>query len=495
MLIDCPRCKAPNSLNEADASPDGRLRTRCVLCKAPLLIQVNRPDLRVSDRIPLSPNAEDGEPAPEERPSTLGSFEIDLGGIDDSRAIEPAWLVLVIRQLDDIHLPELRRALMEHPRYRLHPNKLHDATGELPYVIQDLSEGQLSGLEDLLEALEADFTSGLRSQLLNARGELRPEGADDPGAGSGGLPSPDELDVLALDEEGDAVDLEGSEDAHSEAFEAGNSEDDGDAIALAAGQGDGNGDHVALEAGDDDEAALEGADGGDGEALGAGDHRRDFDRSVEPRPIAIDTGALFTLVEGGAGDGAPLRPIARDDVAPKPPRRRPEPPPSRTPPPPAPPAWAPPLPSASGEEETVELEPESDEVFGIHAGDADLFSEAVADDLRRQGRGPAPQVAAAPDRARHQPVDLLPISTLPDIPSKLQVLGLVQTTGLAQVGHVNPPEAQRTLASTLRWLRIRLSEEAAELGASSVLGVRTTLTSQADGDVLLLMEGTAIRAD
>ncbi len=143
--ISFPKCPAevPIPVDEADSR--GRVRLICGACGTRLLIKVNPRVLKLSPDIPLS--------------STNPEFV-------PGREYSGMWALLV-NDLRDHQQSPFRRALLSMPRLRGNPNKLHDATAELPYVFHGLKRGEAVFLDEELSKLGAEFESGPQEWLLD----------------------------------------------------------------------------------------------------------------------------------------------------------------------------------------------------------------------------------------------------------------------------------------------------------------------------------------
>jgi|GEM_PF-4073750 len=76
------------------------------------------------------------------------------------------WGLVVYEIPRDLQSP-FRRALLSMPRFRGNPNKLHDATAELPYVFHGLKRGESVFLDEELGKLGAQFETGPQEWLLD----------------------------------------------------------------------------------------------------------------------------------------------------------------------------------------------------------------------------------------------------------------------------------------------------------------------------------------
>lgn len=201
MQVDCPRCGASNDIDETSADDVGRVRTACHECEARLLIKVNRPNLKVNPAIPETEEeqAERIEQAAQRVSVLDAGFEIDVGAdaTDDSAA---AWLAVVVHEASGAGVADLRGALMGVRRFRANPNKLHDATAELPFIFDQLTDSDVRALSAALETSGARWEAGPRSSLLDTHGAVLDDAP---------LAAPPEL-VIAGDEDEDPEPFEAS---------------------------------------------------------------------------------------------------------------------------------------------------------------------------------------------------------------------------------------------------------------------------------------------
>ncbi len=147
--LPCPKCSTPIPVRVETADDRGRVRLACPACNARLLIKVNPRTLSISPNIPQVQ-----EPPPEPLPIHLTAEQLAV------------WAV-VVHGIEAEHIGEARRALLTMPRFRSNPNKLHDATDQLPFVIGGLHRTEAARLEEQFDTLTADFESGPQAWLLD----------------------------------------------------------------------------------------------------------------------------------------------------------------------------------------------------------------------------------------------------------------------------------------------------------------------------------------
>ncbi|MCO4769071.1 MAG: hypothetical protein KDA24_03510 [Deltaproteobacteria bacterium] len=172
--IDCPKCSSKVPIPVEDADSRGRVRLVCDSCGARVLVKVNPRDLKLSPTIPLT------------------TANPDL--VPDNREYSGMWGVLVYK-LDRSVQAAFRRTLLAMPRYRGNPNKLHDATAELPYVFHGLKRGEGTFLEEELSRLKSGFESGPEEWLLDEAMIPRPRDLRGPKPSLGGENS--DIEVLS----------------------------------------------------------------------------------------------------------------------------------------------------------------------------------------------------------------------------------------------------------------------------------------------------------
>ena len=242
MRVTCPRCGTGNAIDESQQAGDGRVRTRCTECNAKLLIKVNRPDLKVADDIPATPDDADDAGLAGERIAPISEIEIEVGEGDEPG--RDTWRVVIVHELQWNRVGDLRRALLGLPRFKRNANKMQDVTSELPYVIPDLSEVELDKIGNVLNDAGARWLSGARHALLDANGELRgrarrdaaPEVEADQGRAVAGEEGGDEGDLVlaGADEAEDGLLVAGDEDSSSDGMFADGDEGGPDQDMLSA---------------------------------------------------------------------------------------------------------------------------------------------------------------------------------------------------------------------------------------------------------------------
>ena len=130
----------------------GRVRLVCRNCGARVLVKVNPRALKLDPAIPSSRSVQ--------RASSPGTpLPIQSSGV---------WAV-VVNNLPQGAEDEARAALLTLPRFRANPNKLHDLTLELPYVLHGLTGKECRHLEHALSNLAVQMESGPQEWLLDER--------------------------------------------------------------------------------------------------------------------------------------------------------------------------------------------------------------------------------------------------------------------------------------------------------------------------------------
>jgi DNA-directed RNA polymerase subunit RPC12/RpoP len=172
MQVKCPKCSAQVELRPEERDERGRVRVACQDCGAKLLIKVKAPPLRLDDNIP----SDDSVPAVDapdptgrtSRSIDLMAMSVDTGvdgdSVDVSVAAETSWVVIV-DQLGADGISELRRVMMLIPRFKRNPNKLHDLTDELPFVLGGIGCEDATQLSVTIESLMGRCRIGLESEL------------------------------------------------------------------------------------------------------------------------------------------------------------------------------------------------------------------------------------------------------------------------------------------------------------------------------------------
>lgn len=144
--LPCPKCSTPIPVRVETADERGRVRLACLECDARVLIKVNPRALKLSPDIPPTP--------PEEPREDWSPEELTL------------WAV-VIHEATAAQIGGVRRILLGLPRFRSNPNKLHDATDELPYVIFGLKRTEAAKLEEGFAEAGVDCEAGPQVWLLD----------------------------------------------------------------------------------------------------------------------------------------------------------------------------------------------------------------------------------------------------------------------------------------------------------------------------------------
>ena len=180
MQVRCPGCGEDVPVQGGEAADDGRVRLKCPGCNARLLLKINRPDLKIDGRIPIDDGDGDAPPTAARSSSleALERFSIDVGSGEFSTT-GAGLRVVVVQSLPEPALEELKRQLIRIPRFRRNPNKIHDATAELPFVLQGLEQEEADTLEALVGQSGGACIAGPEWRILDGAGqprELRPLG-------------------------------------------------------------------------------------------------------------------------------------------------------------------------------------------------------------------------------------------------------------------------------------------------------------------------------
>lgn len=146
--VTCPKCSTPIPVRVESADDRGRVRLSCRECSAKVLIKVNKRALKLSPDIPQTE-------LPPEPPLVELTPEQLL-----------VWAV-VVYTLDAKKVSGARRALLSLSRFRSNPNKLHDVTDELPFVIGGLKRTDAAYLEEEFDKLGAECETGPHAWLLD----------------------------------------------------------------------------------------------------------------------------------------------------------------------------------------------------------------------------------------------------------------------------------------------------------------------------------------
>jgi predicted Zn finger-like uncharacterized protein len=511
MQITCPGCGAKVAVQSGETAPDGRVRVQCPGCEARLLIKINRPDLKIDDRIPTTDG--NGEAAlPLDRSSGLGSlerFSIDVGSGEFSSS-GAGLRVVVVQTLPEAGLSELRRGLIRIPRFSRNPNKVHDATAELPFILTGLEQEEADALEALVIEQGGSCVAGPEWRVLDEVG--RPRGLDQ-------IAEP----VVAEEIFGEADEgllIMGEADDEDELLVAGEDEED-----------------ELLVAGEDEEDEL----------LVAGGHDED-----EPEPPEQDSPPAVPR-ESRAPTGAPppsrkqpdwLAALARPVLAARRSRRATA---SASGMPGDDPIELAPnedsddqpielAPDEDGDDQPIELAPDEDgDVEPIEVApdeDGDVEPIEVAPDEDGDVEQPDEPIELAPDEdgdvetpgeadpspEAFDPLDLAPetyedfvavvtsdhmpsveipiaevrLVTVETMPEQGEAIGIVSAT--IEV----PPSAAAgskadAVAGAIQDAEEKLQIEARARGASMIVAVRTTASDLVDGTLIVVMQGTATR--
>ncbi len=150
--INCPKCATPVNIPVDEADTRGRVRLVCGTCGARVLIKVNPRALKLSPDIPVTVT--------------------NPGLVPFDREYSGYWAV-VVHELDTAQQGALRRSLLSMPRFRSNPNKLHDATGSLPYIFHGLKRTEALFLGEELDRLSGVSEAGAQEWLLDENMRLR----------------------------------------------------------------------------------------------------------------------------------------------------------------------------------------------------------------------------------------------------------------------------------------------------------------------------------
>ena len=146
--ISCPKCSTDVPVPADQADHRGRVRLVCRNCGARVLVKVNPRALKLDPAIPSSKSVQ--------RSSSPGTpLPVQSSGV---------WAV-VVNNLPQGAEDEARAALLTLPRFRANPNKLHDLTQELPYVLHGLTGKECRHLEHALSNLAVQMESGPQEWL------------------------------------------------------------------------------------------------------------------------------------------------------------------------------------------------------------------------------------------------------------------------------------------------------------------------------------------
>ena len=473
MQATCPGCGAKVDLQGGDTAPDGRVRVKCEGCDARLLIKINRPDLKIDQRIPTT-NGDGDAPLAADRSASIEAlerFSIDVGSGEFS-AHGAGLRVVVVQTLPEAGRDELKRGLIRVPRFSRNPNKVHDATAELPYVLTGLEQEEADALEALVLEHGGACIAGPEWRVLDEAG--RPRGLDQ-------ITDPVQVDELFGEADeglvvmGEADDEEEPsstiDDELDELLVAGEAADDDLAVL---GEADDDDLVVPAEA-DDDDLLIAGPDDTDGDDddgfLVAGDDGHPpIGRSEQTAPPVQAPPPPSRKQPDWLG--ALARPVFPERRA-----RRPAPEPA------ARPAHdlAPIEPAPEGEDDEPRVDPpfEQEELDPFELAPEtydDLVAVVTSDHL------PSVEIPLAPVR----------LVTVDEMPEGGAPLGLVSTT--VEV----PPSAAAgskaaAVSDAIKEAEDKLQVEARGLGASMIVAVRTTASDLVDGTLIVVMQGTATR--
>ena len=463
MNVACPRCGAKIDVASGETADDGRIRVPCTGCDAKLLIKVNRPDLKLDGSIPTS-NGEELAPLAADRSTSLEAleqFSIDVGSGEYSSG-GAGLRVVVVQSLPEEGLDELRRRLIRIPRFRRNPNKIHDATAELPYVLTNLEMEDEEDLEAMVVRLGGACVAGPEWRILDEAGHPKDfDQIDEPvqaeeifGEADDGLlimGEADDDEQLVVDDEDDELLLAGDED-----------------------------DEPLVPGDEDDELLVPGDE--DDELLVAGDE------------------ALDDLPVAGEADDDAVDEVDDDEPTPAPP----SPPPRPKEPSGLGALGRPVLPErprrASG---PIAAPPPQFAPIELAAADEDDALDAVSDDVGADDDG----IELAPETyddlvavvtSDHMPSMELPFDdpvrlvTAESMPGQGEPLGVVSVTL-----EIPPTAAARSradlVAEAIRDSETALQDKARALGANLIVAIRTTASDLVDGTLLVVMQGTATR--
>ncbi len=468
MQVTCPKCSAKVDIDPGERDDKGRVRLRCGECDAKLLIKVKAPALKLDGGIPSSesvpaipPEAAPLAAAPAVEPTPppatrsgggldLGALTLDTGvegdSVDVSTTIEAAWVVVVDR-LDEGGISELRRVMMRIGRFKRNPNKLHDLTSDLPFVLNGVSEDEARQLNATIDSLLGACRAGPEVELLDSEGKP--------------FPAPEEPLEIA----GEAYD-----EASGELVVAGGADDDDEPEPeeglVVAGEADEDEEADELEAGHVEDASTADVLAAVAETVPVAE--------PEPEPeTETEEGLVVAGGEEEDDDDEPGEAFA-DTVAIEP---------------------------------TPEVLPEPKRA-AISADDLSGVDLSVADSLGDVGfTTPPPEPAASEpiemgdlmggdnddtvrNRQTPQSNGVL-LATVDQFPGLDDILGLVSVSVVIAVADLDGRNRAVKLEAALNAAMVGLKRNATEQGAAAVVGVRTTTASLPDGSVLLVMQGTA----
>jgi hypothetical protein len=489
-----------------------------------LLVKVNRPQLRVSGDIPQTESSESLPAIQTEvdtavtapRIAALQGFQIELGhgttsheglpavaiggnGPAHGRLPAPGTLepglaalagpagqapcVLVVRALESPRVGDLRRQMLTLPRFRRNPNKLHDLTATLPFVIPGITRREAAFLMEHVELLGGDAESGAEIDLLGPDGKPRasrasnaaaPAAASAAGEVDGGAvlemaaePDDDEADDGAPPRRSAPVALPPSSDRSDQWVE---SLPEVVPVAMAGGDQQAG---VPLASPPPRSAAVQrGASNG------------------EPQELPDE--ALDDLLAApiGAPARAPALPelgLSFSDIAPV--RQLP---PAAPPPAKGPDSKPPPLPAPRARGAAADATDPAPAPAPVAAAAPSPAPPPGAARLRSPAGVPAGIVisdASSPE------LDGVLLSTVDQAPGVARLLGLVTATVLVPAAMVGGNGVTDSVESGLQAAEQRLRTLARGLGGDLVLGVRTShgVIPGGAGGVLLLMQGTVAK--
>ena len=466
MRVTCPKCSTKVEIDPSERDDSGRVRLACADCGAKLLIKVKAQKLKLDDNIPEEGAADADTPA---RPSRTGG-SLDLGalevstGVDDTSdeadASDASWVV-VVEALGDARITAIRTTLMRVPRFSRNPNKLHDLTDELPFVLGGIGEADAKQLEGTLAALGTTCRVGPESKLLDASG--RP------------VTEPEEGLVVAGEEDDESGELvvAGADDDEPQPEEGLVVMGDADSMEVSAAADGDEADEGLVVAGDEDDDDHDDDDGGDdgGDADGEDE----------------DAAATAALEVAGAEedddeDDDDVEALGEDDVEEA--------------------ATADVLPAVDAEPEPEGQTLSADDLSGVDLSLSEGFGEVgyttppdddepiEMGDLMSEAPAEADTVRSG-DKGSDTSTNGVLLATVDAFPGLDDIIGLVSASVVVPASDLKGRARAVKLEAAIASAEDGLKRDAAQQGAAAVVGVRTTSATLPDGSVLLVMQGTA----
>ena len=463
MQVTCPKCSTSVDIDPAERDDKGRVRLRCGSCDAKLLIKVKAPALKLDEAIPSSATSppEPGpppepEPEPEPEPTARSGGGLDLtaltletgiegDSVDASTTIDAAWMV-VVDKLDEGGISELRRVMMRIGRFKRNPNKLHDLTSDLPFVLGGLTKVESAELNATIDSLLGTCRVGLEAELLD--GDGTPYAATE---------VPLEVAGEAYDEDSGELFQQDDEPVPEEGLLIAGEEDDEpvpEEGLLIAGEEDDEPEEIGEEPVGDADSEEDSEPVPEEGLVVAGDEEEDDDDIGEAfaDTVAVESTSermpLPTREAISADDLSGIDLSVADNLGEVGYTTPPAPPPS------------------SGEAHAIDL---SD----LTGGDD---SQGVGD---RSAAPVAPKAGG------------VLLATVDQFPGLDDIIGLVSASVVVAAADLEGRNRAVKLEAALNAAQVGLKRNASEQGAAAVVGVRTITASLPDGSVLVVMQGTA----